>query len=92
MGLITVKNANGGLECMVNTDAIASVIPSSSSEDVLTIKTLDGDTVNVNKGRFEAALAGQDSPLREFRSKIDRLIQALDRMTIHFPTSIRMHM
>lgn len=92
MAFITLKNAEGKLDCMVNLSAIVFATPSSCSEDIITLHTIDGSTLDVDREQFERVLAGQGAPSKELSSKLERLIQALDRMTVHFPTSIRMHL
>lgn len=85
----TFRNQDGSIDCIINMDSIIAATP---SEEGKLLVHADGRSFQVDERQFMEAIEQKQSPAKEFGVKIERLIQAMDRMTVHFPTSIRMHM
>lgn len=89
MNCYTFHKDDGSEYCTVNLDRLDIATPVSDDKVMLQV---GGLSVTVSTEEFKTAMAGKDSSLKEFSSLVGRLIQAMDRMTMHFPTSIRMHL
>ncbi len=83
-------DASGKLESIVNLDAVTTAEP---SEDGRLLLHAGDETVSVDSEQFEKAVAAdRDHPAELIAQSANRLVQALDRLGVRIPTSIRMHM
>lgn len=83
-------DGEGQLDCIVNMDAVVAARPSEDGKRM--ILHTEHMSLSVDRTQFEEAISAKDGRMAELSSLVSRLIQAMDRMTLHFPTSIRMHM
>jgi len=90
MNIVKFTHSDGSLDCYVNLDAIVAAKPSEDGKKI-NIHTANM-SLAVDCEQFEKAVSKKDSPFSDLCSSINRLIQAMDRMAVHFPTSIRMHL
>lgn len=81
-------NPDGSTKAWVNLDAALAV---TSSDDKVIVITPSG-TVQVDAAQFEAAIKGHQQEQKDTASVLMRLTQAIDRMSVRFPSSIRLHM
>ena len=79
----------GEIDCIVNLDTVVSAKPTDDGKIILNTGL---SSVRVDMKQFEDAILAKDDRMVEIQTLVTRLIQAMDRMTVHFPTSIRMHM
>ena len=89
MELIQFTDSDGKLIAAINPEQIISVIP--SSEGQVKISTQNGD-FDVPHEQFEKKCQHSEDELSRLNMNITRLITALERLSIHIPTSIRMHL
>lgn len=89
MKLIKITDTEGKLIAAINPDHIISAVP--SREGYLSVYTHAG-AYEVQQCQFEKAMEGTGGELSRINNTMGRLITALDRLTIHIPTSIRMHL
>ena len=82
-------NPDGSTNCWVNLDAVIAARPAADGKVVLQSASL---SVEVDALQFEEALKKTGQNQRDMSSIINRLIQAIDRLGVRIPTSIRMHM
>ena len=88
MNIHKFTNPDGSTHVWVNLEAIVAV---TSSDDKVIVITPSG-TVQVDASQFEAAIKGQQQDEKDTRAVLSRLTQAIDRLTVRIPTSIRLHM
>ena len=79
-----------GTRCLVNIEKIALAVPGAEEGELILMDAEKRIIATVPQDAFREAVK-DDRGASELPSKIERLIQAMDRMTVHFPTSIRMH-
>ena len=80
---------DGTTECFVNLDAVIAATPSGEDR----INLIGGSlSIQVDAAQFEKAVSKKDSPEDRLGPLVGRLIQALDRLSVRIPTSIRLHM
>lgn len=89
MKLHRFYSSDGALDCIVNLDEVVAARPAEDGKMILHTANL---SLTVDTAQFEEAIKEKDDRVQSLVSTISRLIQAMDRMTVHFPTSIRMHM
>lgn len=89
MNIVKFKLPDGSTDCYVNLDAVVAAKPAEDGKVILHTNNL---SLTVEKEQFEKAISEKDGTISSFNSIVNRLIQAMDRMTVHFPTSIRMHL
>lgn len=82
-------NPDGSTCCWVNLDAVIAVRPAEDGKVVLQSASL---SVVVDVLQFEEAIKKTGQNQRDMPAIINRLIQAIDRLGVRIPTSIRMHM
>ena len=82
-------NPDGSTCCWVNLDAVFAARPAADGKVLLQSSSL---SVEVDAMQFEEALKKTGQNQRDMSSIINRLIQAIDRLGVRIPTSIRMHM
>ena len=82
-------NPDGSTCCWVNLDAVIAVRPAEDGKVILQSASL---SVEVDALQFEEVLKKTGQNQRDMSSIINRLIQAIDRLSVRIPTSIRMHM
>lgn len=82
-------NPDGSTYCWVNLEAVLAARPTEDGKVVLQSASL---SVEVDALQFEEALKKTGQNQRDMFSIINRLIQAIDRLSVRIPTSIRMHM
>lgn len=82
-------NPDGSTNCWVNLDAVFAARPAADGKVLLQSSSL---SVEVDALQFEEALKKTGQNQRDMSSIINRLIQAIDRLGVRIPTSIRMHM
>ena len=80
---------NGALDCIVNLDEVVAAKPAEDGRMFLHTQNM---SISVDAKQFEKAMEEKDEKIQSLVSVINRLIQAMDRMTVRIPTSIRMHM
>lgn len=80
---------DGTTECFVNLDAVIAATPSGDDR----INLIGGSlSIQVDAAQFEKAISRKDSSEDKLCPLVSRLIQALDRLSVRIPTSIRLHM
>lgn len=84
-----INSADGRCTYSVNMDI---VLYTESSEDGITVIHLPGSDLKVKTDSYERAVEELNEVKENIGALITRLIQAMDRMTVHFPTSVRMHL
>lgn len=89
MKLIKFTGSDGKLIAAVNPEHIISAVP--SRDGYLTIHTHAG-AYEVPEEQMEKITEHTDDELTRINASIGRLITALDRLTVHIPSSIRMHL
>lgn len=82
-------NADGTLLCIINIESVTSAEP--IDEEMLLVHTGERE-YRISRKEFEKSISGNDSEFSTVCSAVNRLTQAVERLTIHIPTSIRMHM
>lgn len=85
----TFRNADGTLLCIINLETVTSAEP--IDEETLLVHA-GGREYRISRKEFEKAISEKDSEFSTVCSVVNRLTQAVERLTIHIPTSIRMHM
>lgn len=89
MKIIKIDSADGRCTYSVNMD---NVLYAESSEEGITVIHLPGSDLQVKTDAYERAVEEPTEVKENIGAHITRLIQAMDRMTVHFPTSVRMHL
>lgn len=79
-----------GKTAFINLDAVSSATP--NGHGFTEVRMTNGSSFTVNSEEFAKAVAAQGQQSEHLQAHIRRLIEAMDRMTVHFPTSIKMHM
>lgn len=82
-------NADGTLLCIINLESVTSAEP--IDEETLLVHS-GGREYRISRKEFEKSISVKDSEFSTICSAVNRLTQAVERLTIHIPTSIRMHM
>lgn len=82
-------NADGTLLCIINLDTVTSAEP--AGDDILLVHADDRE-YRVGRAEFEKAISEKDSDISTICSTVNRLTLAMERLTVHIPTSIRMHL
>lgn len=82
-------NPDGSTCCWVNLDAVFAARPTEDGKVLLQSSSL---SVVVDSSQFEEALKKAGQNQRDTSSVLVRLIQAIDRLGVRIPTSIRLHM
>ena len=81
-------NPDGTVDCFVNLDAVVVAKPDGKDKVVL-IST--AHTVTVDAAQFEKAVSAKDSGTERLGQLVSRLTQAVERLSVRIPTSIRLH-
>lgn len=89
MNIVKFKLSDGSTDCYVNLDAVVAAKPTDDGKVILHTNNL---SLTVDMEQFEKAISEKDGTISAINSIVNRLVQAMDRMTVHFPTSIRMHL
>lgn len=82
-------NPDGTVDCFVNLDAIVVAKPDGKGKVVLISAA---HTVMVDAVQFEKAVSSKDSGTERLGQLVCRLTQAIERLIVRIPTSIRLHM
>ena len=82
-------NPDGTVDCFVNLDAVVVAKPDGKDKVVLISAA---HTVMVDAAQFEKAVSAKDTATEKFGQLINRLTQAIERLNVRIPTSIRLHM
>ena len=82
-------NADGTLLCIINLDTVTSAEP--AGDDILLVHAGDRE-YRVGREELEKAISEKDSDISTICSTVNRLTLAMERLTVHIPTSIRMHL
>ena len=82
-------NADGTLLCIINLDTVTSAEP--AGDDMLLVHARDRE-YRVGRAEFEKAISEKDSDISTICSAVNRLTLAMERLTVHIPTSIRLHL
>ena len=82
-------NADGTLLCIINLDTGTSAEP--AEDDILLVHAGDRE-YRVGRAEFEKAISEKDSDISTICSTVNRLTLAMERLAVHIPTSIRMHL
>ena len=80
---------DGTTDCFVNLDQIIAAKPSDNGTINLHTAFM---TVTVDAKQFEEAISKTESSSDPLQGILHRLIQALDRLSVRIPSSIRLHM
>ena len=82
-------NPDGTVDCFVNIDAVVVAKPDGKDKVVLISAV---HTVMVDAAQFEKAVSLKDSGTERLGQLVCRLTQAIERLIVRIPTSIRLHM
>ena len=82
-------NPDGSTIAWVNLDAVIVANPTGEGKVSLHTSALN---LEVSASQFEDALQKSQQAQKERSAVLCRLTQAIDRMTVRFPSSIRLHM
>lgn len=82
-------NPDGTVDCFVNLDAVVGAKPDGNGKVVLLSAT---HTLMVDAAQFEKAVSAKDSGTEKLGQLVSRLTQAIERLIVRIPTSIRLHM
>ena len=82
-------NPDGTTLAWVNLDAVIAAHPGREGRVSLHTAALN---LEVPASQFEEALRGCQREQQDRNSVLSRLAQAIDRMTVRFPSSIRIHL
>ena len=82
-------NADGTLLCIINLDTVTSAEP--AGDDILLVHAGDRE-YRVGRAEFEKAGSETATDISTICSTVNRLTLAMERLTVHIPTSIRMHL
>ena len=82
-------NPDGTVDCFVNLDAVVVAKPDGKDKVVLISAV---HTVMVDAAQFEEAVSAKDTATEKLGQLINRLTQAIERLGVRIPTSIRLHM
>jgi hypothetical protein len=88
MNYFKFTNPDGTTDCFVNLDAFCSAKPGDDGKIILQSPET---SLCVDAKQFEAAVARR-KPADVYSGILNRLIQAIERLTVRIPTSIRLHM
>lgn len=80
-----------GKSCLVNIEKIALAVPGAEEGELILMDAEKRIIATVPQDEFMDAVR-EERGADQLPAKIERLIQAMDRMTVHFPTSIRVRM
>ena len=80
-----------GTRCLVNIERIALAVPGAEEGELILMDAEKRIIATVPQEAFLEAVR-EERGADQLPAKIERLIQAMDRMTVHFPTSIRVRM
>ena len=89
MNYVKFTHPDGSTHVWVNLEAVHAVNPSGEGKVTVHTPTF---TVEVDRGQFEKAVSRESLELPAIGSLVTRLIQALDRLSVRIPTSIRLHL
>lgn len=82
-------DGQGRLDCIVNLDAVVAAKPGEDGKMHLHTQNM---SIAVDAEQFEKAVADKDDRAHAVILAVNRLVQAMDRLAVRIPTSIRMHM
>ena len=82
-------NPDGTVDCFVNLDAVVVAKPAEDGKVVLLSAAC---TVIVDAAQFEKAVSSKDSGAERLGQLVLRLTQAIDRLIVRIPSSIRLHL
>ena len=88
MNYCKFTNPDGTTLAWVNLETVHAAHPSKEGRVTLHTPTF---TIEVDASQFEEAIK-KPQPGKELCGMLGRLTQAIDRMAIRFPSSIRLHM
>ena len=89
MNIKRFTHPNGTTECFVNLDQIVAAKPAEDGRLILQGPEVD---ISVDAAQFEEAISKGDSHPETLIPVMNRLILALERLSVRIPTTIRMHM
>ncbi len=89
MNYLKFTNQDGTVDCFVNLDAVVVAKPDGKDKVVLITAA---HTVMVDAAQFEKAVSAKDSGTERLGQLVSRLTQAIERLIVRIPTSIRLHM
>ena len=88
MNYFKFTNPDGTTDCFVNLDAFCSAKPGDEGKIILQSPE---KSLSVDAKQFEAAIARREAA-DAYSGILNRLIQAIERLTVRIPSSIRLHM
>ena len=88
MNYCKFTNADGTTLAWVNLDTVHAAHPSKEGRVTLHTPTF---TIEVDASQFEEAIKKPQHE-KELSGMLGRLTQAIDRLVVRFPSSIRLHM
>jgi len=89
MNIVQFKDTKGNVDKYVNLEKVESATP--YGKDQVLLKTPTGSFA-VDRKQFEDAIEKKNNDIDKLVSISRRLIEAIDRLSLRIPTSIRMHM
>ena len=88
MNYFKFTNPDGTTDCFVNLDAFCSAKLGDNGKIILQSPEM---SISVDAKQFEAAIARREAA-DAYSGILNRLIQAIERLTVRIPSSIRLHM
>ena len=88
MNYCKFTNPDGTTDCFVNLDAFCSAKPGDDGKIILQSPET---SISVDAKQFEPAIARREAA-DAYSGILNRLIQAIERLTVRIPSSIRLHM
>lgn len=88
MNYCKFTNPDGTTDCFVNLDAFCTAKFGDNGKIILQSPET---SISVDAKQFEAAIARRE-PADAYSGILNRLIQAIERLTVRIPSSIRLHM
>ena len=89
MNYYQFTNPDGSTQIWVNLEAVHAANPSKEGRVTLHTPTF---TIDVDEKQFKEAIKGSAERKADYSSVLSRLTQALDRLSVRIPSSIRLHM
>lgn len=88
MNYCKFTNPDGTTDCFVNLDAFCTAKFGDNGKIILQSPET---SISVDAKQFEAAIARRE-PADAYSGILNRLTQAIERLTVRIPSSIRLHM
>jgi hypothetical protein len=89
MNIVQFKDTKGNVDKYVNLEKVESATPYGKDQVMLKTPT---SSFAVDKKQFEEAISKKSDDIDKLTAISRNIINALDRLSVHIPTSIRLHM